>query len=199
MTDDIGAFVPGPRVRIEGRAGGPLAGLSFAAKDLFDVAGVVDGRRQSRLADRTADPRAPFVRGADAARCRRHPDRQDHHRRGLARHPGRERLRRDAEEHAARRAACPAARPRARPPPSPPGSATPRSAPTPAARCGCRRASAACTGSGRRTDGSTRAACCPRRRPPTRPAGLRAMPRPSPGSRRSCWARRFRTPCRRNW
>src|SRR5713226_5284744 len=37
--DDINAFVPGPRVRIEGRPGGPLAGLTFAAKDLFDVAG----------------------------------------------------------------------------------------------------------------------------------------------------------------
>ena len=43
MTDDIGAFVPGPRVRIEGKAGGPLAGLTFAAKDLFDVAGVSTG------------------------------------------------------------------------------------------------------------------------------------------------------------
>ena len=43
MKDDIGAFVPGPRVRIEGRTGGPLAGLSFAAKDLFDVAGVPTG------------------------------------------------------------------------------------------------------------------------------------------------------------
>lgn len=32
-------FVPGTSIRIEGRAGGPLAGLSFAAKDLFDVAG----------------------------------------------------------------------------------------------------------------------------------------------------------------
>lgn len=32
-------FVPGTAVRIGGRAGGPLAGLSFAAKDLFDVAG----------------------------------------------------------------------------------------------------------------------------------------------------------------
>src|SRR3954466_12629313 len=40
MTDDIGAFVPGPRVRIEGRPDGPLQGLTFAAKDLFDVAGV---------------------------------------------------------------------------------------------------------------------------------------------------------------
>ncbi len=43
MSDDIGAFVPGPRVRIEGRAGGPLAGVTFAAKDLFDVAGVPTG------------------------------------------------------------------------------------------------------------------------------------------------------------
>src|SRR3954468_12161242 len=39
MSDDIGAFVPGQRFRIEGRAGGPLSGLTFAAKDLFDVAG----------------------------------------------------------------------------------------------------------------------------------------------------------------
>lgn len=40
MTDDdINAFVPGPRVRFEGRPGGPLSGLTFAAKDLFDVAG----------------------------------------------------------------------------------------------------------------------------------------------------------------
>jgi amidase len=37
--DDLGAFVPGPRLHIEGRTGGPLAGLTFAAKDLFDVAG----------------------------------------------------------------------------------------------------------------------------------------------------------------
>ncbi|HEY2993560.1 MAG TPA: amidase [Methylomirabilota bacterium] len=32
-------FVAGPPVRIPGAAGGPLAGLTFAAKDLFDVAG----------------------------------------------------------------------------------------------------------------------------------------------------------------
>ncbi len=43
MSDVIGAFVPGPRVRIEGRSGGPLSGLTFAAKDLFEVAGVPTG------------------------------------------------------------------------------------------------------------------------------------------------------------
>jgi amidase len=36
-------FIPGPRLHIEGRPGGPLAGLTFAAKDLFDVAGHVTG------------------------------------------------------------------------------------------------------------------------------------------------------------
>ena len=43
MTDDIGAFVPGPRAHREGRADGLLSGLTFAAKDLFDVAGVPTG------------------------------------------------------------------------------------------------------------------------------------------------------------
>jgi len=35
----ISPFVPGPALRIAGAPGGPLAGLTFAAKDLFDVAG----------------------------------------------------------------------------------------------------------------------------------------------------------------
>ena len=34
-----GAFVPGPRSAVAGTAEGPLYGLTFAAKDLFDVAG----------------------------------------------------------------------------------------------------------------------------------------------------------------
>ncbi len=42
-TDDFGAFVPGERFRIEGKPEGPLAGLTFAVKDLFDVAGHVTG------------------------------------------------------------------------------------------------------------------------------------------------------------
>ncbi|HLY90479.1 MAG TPA: amidase [Acetobacteraceae bacterium] len=43
MTDAVHAFVPGSRVRIEGASGGPLARLTFAAKDLFDVAGFATG------------------------------------------------------------------------------------------------------------------------------------------------------------
>ena len=39
MSDTINAFVPGRRVTIEGAPRGPLHGLTFAAKDLFDVAG----------------------------------------------------------------------------------------------------------------------------------------------------------------
>ena len=39
MADAVNAFVPGIDVRIGGRAGGPLGDLTFAAKDLFDVAG----------------------------------------------------------------------------------------------------------------------------------------------------------------
>jgi amidase len=39
MSEPVNAFVPGPPVRVEGRPGGPLAGLTFGAKDLFDVAG----------------------------------------------------------------------------------------------------------------------------------------------------------------
>src|SRR5262244_1313068 len=39
MNDVAGAFVPDTDIRIEGSANGPLSGLTFAAKDLFDVAG----------------------------------------------------------------------------------------------------------------------------------------------------------------
>jgi amidase len=41
--EEIGAFVPGTDVHIDGAAGGPLAGLTFAAKDIFDIAGHVTG------------------------------------------------------------------------------------------------------------------------------------------------------------
>src|SRR6201995_2502574 len=43
MTDNINAFVPVPRIQIPGASLGPRCGLTFAAKDLFDVAGVPTG------------------------------------------------------------------------------------------------------------------------------------------------------------
>lgn len=43
VADSLGAFVPGPRCQVAGAADGPLAGLTFAVKDLIDVAGVPTG------------------------------------------------------------------------------------------------------------------------------------------------------------
>jgi amidase len=40
---DFGAFVPGPRMTMAPTAAGPLSGLTFAVKDLIDVAGVRTG------------------------------------------------------------------------------------------------------------------------------------------------------------
>lgn len=39
INDTVGAWVPHGKFTVAGQAGGPLSGLSFAAKDLFDVAG----------------------------------------------------------------------------------------------------------------------------------------------------------------
>lgn len=41
IADPVNAFIPGPRTDIAGAPGGPLSGLSFAVKDLYDIAGVV--------------------------------------------------------------------------------------------------------------------------------------------------------------
>ena len=43
MRDRYGAFVAHVDVTIQGATTGPLAGLTFAAKDLFDVRGTVTG------------------------------------------------------------------------------------------------------------------------------------------------------------
>jgi amidase len=57
-------FRPGPQVFIAGAATGPLAGLRFAAKDLFDVAGfVTGGGNPSWFATHPpADTTAPAIR-----------------------------------------------------------------------------------------------------------------------------------------
>ena len=43
MRDALGAFVPHVDCVVQGAASGPLTGLTFAAKDLFAVAGYVTG------------------------------------------------------------------------------------------------------------------------------------------------------------
>ena len=43
MRDALGAFVPGVDIVLQGATVGPLSGLTFAAKDLFDVRGTVTG------------------------------------------------------------------------------------------------------------------------------------------------------------
>jgi hypothetical protein len=43
IEDRVGAFVPGVRMELPGAPEGPLAGLGFGLKDLFDVAGAVTG------------------------------------------------------------------------------------------------------------------------------------------------------------
>jgi amidase len=42
-NDTIGAFLPGAAVKLSGSKQGPLKGLSFAAKDAYDIAGHVTG------------------------------------------------------------------------------------------------------------------------------------------------------------
>ncbi|MBL6454420.1 amidase [Belnapia sp. T6] len=39
LSEIDGPFIPGPRLEIDGAPAGPLAGLGFAVKDLFDIAG----------------------------------------------------------------------------------------------------------------------------------------------------------------
>lgn len=43
MDDTLGAFLPGAAIHLAGAGGGPLSGLTFAAKDIFDIAGHVTG------------------------------------------------------------------------------------------------------------------------------------------------------------
>ncbi len=58
MNDTTGAFVPHGRARVAGTPGGVLAGLTFAAKDLFDVAG-----------ERTGAGNPTYLATHEPARC----------------------------------------------------------------------------------------------------------------------------------
>jgi len=69
IGDRLRCFVPGAAVRIDGAAEGPLAGLAFAAKDLFDVGGTVTGGGNPAFAAgrAPASAHAPAVRRLLAA------------------------------------------------------------------------------------------------------------------------------------
>ncbi len=43
LNDTVGAFLPDGLFTINGKPGGPLDGLTFAAKDLFDIGGKPTG------------------------------------------------------------------------------------------------------------------------------------------------------------
>jgi amidase len=66
---DPGAFVPGPMVHRAGAADGPLAGLTFASKELFDLAGLPTGAGTPDWArtHSAAEADAPVVRTLLAA------------------------------------------------------------------------------------------------------------------------------------
>ncbi|MBO6785063.1 MAG: amidase, partial [Alphaproteobacteria bacterium] len=52
----LGCFVPDTDVRVRGAGQGPLAGLTFAAKDLYDVVGHVTGAGNPDWRDSHAEP-----------------------------------------------------------------------------------------------------------------------------------------------
>jgi amidase len=62
-SDPVHAFVDYPDVPVPNAAGGPLAGLTFAVKDIFDVAGYVTGcgSPEKRAESRPATVNAPIV------------------------------------------------------------------------------------------------------------------------------------------
>ncbi|MFO1188162.1 MAG: amidase [Alphaproteobacteria bacterium] len=72
QASDYGAFVPHGRFRLDGAATGPLRGLTFVVKDLFDIAGQVSGngspdwRRTHKPATETA-PSVAAILAAGAA------------------------------------------------------------------------------------------------------------------------------------
>ena len=195
MPDDINAFVPGPRVHIEGRPGGPLSGLSFAAKDLFDVAGHPTGggtpdwakynpvpTRHSWAVQRLLDAGASLIGKTitDEVSLGIVGENAFYGTPVNVRAPGRVPGGSSSGSAAAVAAGvCDTAI----------GTDTGGSVRVPASFAGS-------TASARPTAGSTSRACCRRHRVRTRPAGSPATPRPLPACRASCSTRRSRRCCR---
>jgi amidase len=170
MTDDIGAFVPGPRALIEGCAGGPLVGLTFAAKDLFDVAGVpTGGGNHDWPTGRPVPTRHAWAVQTllDAGATLVGKTITDEVSLGI--------LGENAFDGTPVNTRAPGR--------VPGGSSSGSAAAVAAGLCDT-ALGAVFTASVRRTAASTSPACCRRRRLPTRPAGSRAMPKRLSGCRR---------------
>ena len=153
MTDTWGAFVPGPLVERSPRAEGPLSGLTFAVKDLFDIAGLVTGCGNPDW-EASHEPAATDAWAVDAllgagARLRGKTitDEISLGLVGINLHYG-------TPINPRAPALCPAGPPADRPQPWRAGSSTLRSERIPAAPSACRRASAASSACGPRMGGS---------------------------------------------
>ncbi len=195
MTDAINAFIPGPRITIDGASHGPLRGLTFAAKDLFDVAGHPTGGGNHDWARTHPVPtrHAWAVQTLlDAGATLIGKTITDEVSLGI--------LGENAFDGTPLNTSAPDR--------VPGGSSSGSAAAVAAGLCDTAlgtdtggsvrvpRASAASTASGRRMGASTFPACCRRRRVPTPPDGSPATPRPSRVSPVCCWASRSPLRCR---
>jgi Asp-tRNA(Asn)/Glu-tRNA(Gln) amidotransferase A subunit family amidase len=68
-NDKLGAFCRDTHVEVGGAAHGPLQGLTFAVKDIYDIAGHRTGFGSPDWL-RTHDPAAPTARAEDIARAK---------------------------------------------------------------------------------------------------------------------------------
>ena len=88
IIDTLDAFCTDTEAFLEGTPGGPLSTMTFAAKDIFDVAGHVTGARQPRLEGHPRSGGTHRVGHSDPGRRRRRHGGQDSHRRTHPRYPG---------------------------------------------------------------------------------------------------------------
>ena len=100
FEDPVGAFCRRNHVALKGAGGGPLAGLSFGAKDVFHIAGTRTGFGHPTWLATHEAPAEDRGRGAAAARCGGRRRRQDPHRRAGVQPHRREPALRYAGQHA---------------------------------------------------------------------------------------------------
>lgn len=166
MYDSLNAFCTHSAARLQGAPGGQLAGLTFAAKDLFDIAGHVTGAGNPDWlalhapASRTAPVVQRLVDSGASMIGKTHTDELSRGILGENAHYG-------TPINPKSSGRVPADRQVARPLPSREGSSISRSAPTPGDRCAFRRAFVASMASAPRMDACHSKAWLGRRRATT--------------------------------